>query len=266
MSAPCVFCGSPLVERTREHVIPRWLSEEMGLSSDLILPTHFSERGEVLSDRLHPVDKYLCGRVCHSCNSGWMSTLETANQTFIRDLIHGRTDTLDLSDAEAGTLAVWALKTALALHAASNYRRIVPEEHYRLIAKRQIVPTSVWVVGKTWHACSGFSWAQSPAWAVIEHGRELTTPERDRLKSEAYKICLQIGRLLLLVAYNPLPATQCCLWQFVHVPLHPRHGPVSWLKREPSLPEDDPVKACFAFHASLGLVTLAEGGPSAYVI
>src|SRR5687767_3934833 len=154
MSVTCVFCGGSLADRTREHIVPKWLAAELGLSKDFILPTHFSKSGEVLSDRVHSIDQHVCGGVCGTCNHGWMSALETANQKLIKRLIHGELDTLDLSAAEAGNLAVWATKTAFALHAASNYRRIVPDTHYRLIAEKQIVPPLVWVVGKRWHSCS----------------------------------------------------------------------------------------------------------------
>lgn len=254
MGATCIFCGGPLDKRTREHVVPRWLAAELGLSEEVILPTHFSDTGQVLSDRLHTVDRYVCGRVCGKCNHGWMSALETTSQKLIKRLIRGNLDTLDLSDDEAENLAIWAAKTAFALHGASNYRRIVPDTHYRLIAEEQAVPPLVWVVGKRWHSCSGFSWAQSTSWAVLQYDREISASEQSRINAEAYKICVQLGQMLLLVAHNPLPSTRCLLWQFVHVPLHPRRGPVSWLKREPVLPTDDSVKACFAFHHSFGLV------------
>ncbi len=258
MNAICVFCGESIVDRTREHVVPQWLAEELNLSNDFILPTHFSDCGKVVSSRSHSVDQFLCGRVCGTCNHGWMSTLETANQNLIKRLIRGELDTLDLSDAEAEALAVWGAKTAYALHMASNYRRIVPVEHYRMLSQRQMVPPLVWVVGKTWHACSGFSWAQSTSWAIPRVGRELTLSEQARIRSEAYKICIQIGQLILLVAHNPLPLTQCLLWKFVHVALHPRRGAVSWLTAKPELPNDHSLSACFAFHHLFGLIAIED--------
>jgi hypothetical protein len=261
MSVTCVFCGGPLDVRTREHVLPQWLAAELGLSNGVILPTHFSDTGEVLSDRRHTIDQFVCGRVCGNCNHGWMSGLETTNQELLKKLIHGELDTLDLSDDEAENLALWAAKTAFALHAASNFRRIVPDTHYRLITEKHAVPPLVWVVGKRWHSCSGFSWAQSTSWAILQHDRQISVSEQARIKSEAYKICMQIGQLLLLIAHNPLPSTRCLLWQFLHVPLHPRRGPVSWLRREPESPTDYPVKACFAFHLSFGLVLTNDGPP-----
>ena len=128
----CIFCGSDLAGcRSKEHVLPQWALDEFGLRDELTMPTHFSQSGQVLSDRLHTYNGMVAGKVCQNCNSGWMSRLEVENKDLITALARGRRDTLDLQDGAAVGLARWAFKTALALHAASNYRRLVPVEHYR---------------------------------------------------------------------------------------------------------------------------------------
>jgi len=252
----CIFCGSGTTSRlTREHVLPRWALDEFGLRNEHVQPTHFGTDRQILSARLHTYSQLVAGRVCEDCNSGWMSRLENANKNLITELGHGRKDMLDLDDAAAIGLARWAFKTALALHAASNYRKIIPDEHYRhLTLDPSTLPSGVRVVGKNWPVPCGFSWVQSPSWWVHQPARELADSEFEKLESDGYKICICLSQLLLLVAFNPLRNTRDLLWKYVHVPLYPRSGPVAWLEHKPDLPKDDSMKAVIFFHGSYGLV------------
>jgi hypothetical protein len=183
-----------------------------------------------------------------------MSRLESENMSLITELARGRRDTLELEDEAAVGLARWAFKTALALHAASNYRKLVPVEHYRhMLLGDTTLPAGVHVVGKSWPLPCGFSWVQSPSWWVHQPHRELSEEELQILKRDGYKICLCVAHLLLLVAFNPLSTARVVMWKYLHVPLYPRKGPVAWLEREPDLPSDHPFKAAVAFHASFGV-------------
>ena len=251
----CIFCGSDLAGcRSKEHVLPQWALDEFGLRDELTMPTHFSQSGQVLSDRLHTYNGMVAGKVCQNCNSGWMSRLEVENKDLITALARGRRDTLDLQDGAAVGLARWAFKTALALHAASNYRRLVPVEHYRhLPCGDANLPSGVHVVGKSWPLPCAFSWAQSPSWWIHQPQRELSAEELQTLKTHGYKICLCLSHLLLLVAFNPLATAKVILWKYLHVPLYPRSGPVAWLVGQPQLPTDHPFKAVAAFHHSFGV-------------
>jgi hypothetical protein len=251
----CIFCGNSVIgQRSKEHIVPQWALAEFGLRNELVLSTHFDVSGKVLSDRLHSFSGLLAGRVCGPCNYGWMSRLETENKFLITELGHGRRDLFGLKDDAAVSLARWAFKTALALHAASNYRKIIPEDHYRHMVRDPLtLPPNVHVVGKTWPVPCGFSWVQGPSWWIHQSGRELTDDEKQKLKCEGYKICLCLSQLFLLVAFNPLPNTRVLMWKFLHIPLYPRRGPVAWLQREPDLPNDDRDKAVIAFHGSFGL-------------
>lgn len=252
----CIFCDNSVTDRrAKEHVFPQWLQDEFALRKEYVQPTHFGIDGEILSERLHTFSGLLSGRVCEHCNNGWMSRLETENKTLITDLGHRRRDTFELEDEAAFGIARWAFKTALALHAASNYRKIIPEQHYRhMVLDPSTLPAGVHVVGKTWPFPCGFSWVQSPSWWIHQPGRQMEDHELRKLESEGYKVCLCLSQLLLLVAFNPLPHTRALMWKFLHVPLYPRKGPVAWLQRKPDLPNDDRMKAVIMFHGSFGLV------------
>lgn len=175
----CIFCRNSLTGRgSKEHIVPQWALDEFKLRDELVMPTHFSTDGEVLSDRLHPYGSLLAGRVCGRCNNGWMSRLEDENKSLITELGHGAETRLDLRMNEAVGLARGAFKTALVLHAASNYRKIIPEEHYHhMVLNPATLPAGVHVVGKTWPLRCGFSWVQSPSWWIHQPERELSDDE-----------------------------------------------------------------------------------------
>ena len=233
MEQKCIFCGDRLLgSRTREHVLPEWLAEFLNISEASIQPTHFSDEGDVISSRHHPIDQLLCGRVCGGCNNGWMSQLENSNIEVLKDLIQGKRDIINLNPTEKGNLARWACKTAYALHAASNYRKIIPDEHFHLI-KNGAFASGVFILGKSfenpspWVQSSDaeknsvFSWMQNSMWWVSMQPEANRDEEARNLSPESYKISLQIGGLLLLVAFHPMKNTQLALDAAFHVPLHP---------------------------------------------
>lgn len=251
----CIFCKSITGFRAKEHVVPQWALDEFDLRNNYVQPTHFSEGGEIVSDRLHTFNAMIAGRVCEQCNNGWMSDLESENRRLITELGHGRRDIFGLHDEAAIGLARWAFKTALVLSAASNYRKIIPEQHYRhMVLDSSTLPTGVHVVGNTLSLPCGFSWVQSPSWLIHQPDRQLVDHEIKRLNSEGYKICLCLSNLLLLVAFNPLPKTRVLMWTYLHVPLFPRRGPFAWMQCDPNLPTDHPMKAVIKFHGTFGIV------------
>jgi hypothetical protein len=255
----CIFCNGPASSRrAKEHIIPSWALEEFQIRQDMVTPTHFSESGEIVSERLHNMDSFLAGRVCSECNGGWMARLETENKPLIIELARGRRDIHDLSDEEAESVARWGFKTAVCLHAAANWRKIVPESHYAHLGTCEPgLPAGVRVVGKTTSLGNEFSWVQSTSWWIHQDVREISNEEIQRLKTSAYKICVQLLGLIFLVAYNPLEGARDVLWKYTHVPLWPRRGPVSWLTWDRVLPSEH-LSALVAYHHTFGLAPQAD--------
>lgn len=252
----CIFCKSDLAikGRSKEHILPRWLQEEWKLSDHSIEPTHFGEDGEVRSSRKQVLDSFLSGNVCTECNNGWMSQLEVANKETIVKLATDKRRILDLSDAEALLLARWAVKTAFALHASANWRRVVPDEHYAVLDQDDYrLPPGVFVVGHTYKCSRSFSWAQSTTWPIYYRGVEVSSSEVEHVRKSGYKIGLRIGGLFLLVFHVSLKDARACLWKFKHVPLYPRWShPVAWQLSEKPWPKNVYTRFHF-FHQSLAL-------------
>jgi hypothetical protein len=107
----CVFCGRRVT--TKEHAWPQWALESlyrpgarpggavtMNLRGSIsTYAAHSSRRG--------PRVKHLCT----SCNSGWMSRLETAVQPIMRPMMRDNPILLDV-DAQR-VLTAWGIKTAM---------------------------------------------------------------------------------------------------------------------------------------------------------
>lgn len=250
----CIFCDTELSgKKSREHIFPSWLQERWGLNDDVLLQTHFSEHGEVLSDRIHNLGSHLCGGVCAPCNNGWMSQLETDAQPVLISLAEGTVTLSELDSPQRLILARWACKTAYMLHTASNYRPIVPMDHLRLIRSDPTeLPIRVNVYARQHRSTQPFAWWQGASWFVTAKEEFLSPEMRELLQTEAYKICFSIKDLILIVSYNPFPEMQPVLWKWNHFPVFPEQGPVFWYERD-GFPDEDTLHACMALMGSMEL-------------
>jgi hypothetical protein len=117
----CVFCsGTPL---TREHVLPRWLAQELPGRGE-----HLHTRGEESRRYIGDAFDVAAKCVCSSCNSGWMSRLESHARPVLRPLLGGRPGALDpFLQLPAAT---WAFKTALMVEKTTLGLSCVPDDFY----------------------------------------------------------------------------------------------------------------------------------------
>lgn len=111
----CVFCFTPLTaqNRSKEHVIARWLQDERAINAE-VLSAGFATSCAAKVTREMPIDQFLAGHVCQSCNNGWMSELEVQARKPLLDLLARRVEARTLSQNEKLILAKWAVKTAVA--------------------------------------------------------------------------------------------------------------------------------------------------------
>jgi hypothetical protein len=97
MGRKCIFCGELLTgNREKEHIIPRWLLEHMGIrDTELFLAVAKSDDNTIMESRTQAADEFVEGRVCGGCNSGWMSKLENESKGLLISLIEGTSSLLD---------------------------------------------------------------------------------------------------------------------------------------------------------------------------
>jgi len=253
--ATCVFCRSPLSGcRSREHVFPVWLLDELGIADSPVAPTHFRPDGQVASSRLHLVKNLREGRVCVSCNSGWMSALETACKPLLLRLFSSNKSITALNSDERLLLARWATKTAFVLNSSSNFNCQVPAGHlFSLRRRARSLPGGTAVLAQQHSSTEPFSWVQSSSWILV--GPQNRDEEKvKRLVDGAYKICLQFADLLLLVARWPRRSWRLCLWSGVHIPIWPIGEPWGYRVFDDEFPRDDSLKATVWFLGTLGAI------------
>lgn len=263
MEKPCIFCGKDFSrKKTREHIVPEWLEDFLKINDEEIQPTHYTSRGDIKSIRKHPIDQFLCGGICNICNNGWMSELEQENMDLLKKLMDGSIQVFEIwGTKEAERISAWSCKTAFSLHAASNYRTIIPVEHFRSISGfNGSIPTRVWVFAKTCKSDRKFSWNQSSTWKTLAQKGLCGELEKKILYEKGYKIFLQFGSLFLLVAFNPFKNTQSAKYQFIlnlnlHTNLYPKKGPCSWSESSIVLPNDT-ISAGFTYSFELGMAFL----------
>lgn len=99
----CPFCGKNDSKPSKEHLLPKWFTEEFGSAAwdcfDEL--THYTRKS---TKHLHLVtDKGR--RPCETCNNGWMSRLEKRAKPILIPLMRGRESVL--TPRQQATIAMW---------------------------------------------------------------------------------------------------------------------------------------------------------------
>lgn len=193
----CIFCGAtPL---TREHVFPRWMGETLSRDPRRLQSPYKFERwnldgDEPPSNRSEWVSKspldFVAKCVCKTCNSGWMSDIETAAKPIVVPMIEGHSVELDATSQSI--LGAWAcMKTVLSGYA---YRPpvTVPEDWLEHICEDRRPPPHGWVVLATRYV------GRRPA-LFARHRLELFNRENDKPQpdNEGIMMSLVVGYLAL---------------------------------------------------------------------
>jgi hypothetical protein len=139
----CMFCQEKA--SSREDIWPQWLTKRFPLSDASFME---AERGgENLGIWKNKTPKLLLARcVCGNCNNGWMSTLENEMKPIVETILDEQLRALDVSSQ--AVIAVWAMKTAMALEALYPEREFFYSENERQnIRAVSAIPerTSIWI-------------------------------------------------------------------------------------------------------------------------
>ncbi len=197
----CNFCGQR-GPRAKEHVWPDWLLRLLGLEQSTMANTHLAVDGGSVSKRVQSASSMVYGGVCATCNNGWMSQLESSAKPIIEELLSSISSKNALLSDETKVLALWAFKTAIVRNAGTNYRSVVPKEHYRLLYKHKEIPSGVYVDLGLCPSHSGLSALQSQTLIgslLPEDFGVAAQAQRD-----LYNITLAVGSVLLRTIYFPL--------------------------------------------------------------
>jgi hypothetical protein len=139
----CMFCQEQA--SSREDIWPQWLFKRFPLSN----ASHMeAERGgQKIGMWQKKTPQLLPARcVCRNCNSGWMSKLEVEMKPIVESILDEQLRVLDVSSQVV--IAVWAIKTAMALEALYPEREFFYSENERQnIRTVSAIPerTSIWI-------------------------------------------------------------------------------------------------------------------------
>jgi len=198
----CIFCKEEK-EKSKEHIWPKWLQIEVGGNTKGIYTgTYYSMINPFPhSTRKHVGDTLVLGDVCKDCNNGWMSKLEEDFKPILSKLLSNKQYITSLTKSERHSIAVWSFKTAMVINAGSNYRKIIPDNHYFHLYKHQTVIKNVKIDLGFIKSKNELLWIQSPVGAGL-----MRTSEKElfhNLLISSYKISLQIKSLGIRVTYFP---------------------------------------------------------------
>jgi len=183
-----------------------------------------------------------------------MSSYEQEAKPLLLELLSGRREILHLDVSECEAVARWATKTVFVLNSASNYHKTIPQNHYlELRVGDQPLPDRVYVFAQQHHGKRKFAWFQGAMWKVLNE-TDISGDEFERLAETSYKVTLQIGKLILLVAHWPHDGWRVAVWHGIHLPLWPRRGPVAIYESDRPFPWNDSADAVAHFHATFMLM------------
>lgn len=159
--------------------------------------THTTFYGAPISERKHTFSKLVNGLVCENCNSGWMSQLEADCKNHITNLMNMRNleNELEYLTENYETVAKWAFKNAIMLNSATNFRRLVPDEHYKQLFLGKI-PNGIFIDFAFCKNDPKIDWQQTENILIL---KSIDIPfNKNSIK---YRIPFQIKNLAFKIAY-----------------------------------------------------------------
>lgn len=133
----CIFCG--LRADTREHLFPDWVNrivaETSFLGQFLVVTDEGMKRRRYDTNQAANLEARI---VCHRCNHGWMSDLETEAATLLKPMALG--EQTKLTTPEQLVVAQWAAKTAMVGEWIMGYRPLVFSQEDREMVRTERRP------------------------------------------------------------------------------------------------------------------------------
>jgi hypothetical protein len=212
----CFFCGQ-YDTRGREHAFAdTWLNEFQAGQERIVIDRRAFDTDTLKNTRTHTYDSFLCGSICESCNTGWMSDLEST----VKPWILGITGKADLSTLQNPmrrlTFGRWALKTGCVIDRLTGMREIPSHIPRQLTESPGTLSANVHVlVG--WHPFeyrSLFSLNQRNTWSKFSHEPAVS-------EEGWFKVAFSLEHLMVLVAGVPSRDFQLVIGAGVHVPIWP---------------------------------------------
>lgn len=143
----CIFCGGRA--GSAEHIFPNWINQIFPVS---VVGQPEAVLGTLARDR-EPTERrwkatgvatQTTKEVCHECNTGWMSRLETKAKPLLVPMMTGRPTALTLD--EQITVATWVTKTAMIAELVHGHEFNFSPEERGIMMTEQRPPAHVAVM------------------------------------------------------------------------------------------------------------------------
>ena len=150
MARACIFCGG--TEMSKQHIWPAWAARmlnEDGPWRHFMQTEHDGEKLDPRSWLRDPFEE-TTNAVCRTCNNGWMSALEDRAKPHLEAML--RLETRELDPEGQGTLAAWALQTALILvHTQGAKHGVASKQEHAFLREHGEPSTNikVWIAAYT---------------------------------------------------------------------------------------------------------------------
>ena len=204
----CSFCGQVLTKKTKakEHVLPKWIHRKLEIEKKPFQGIHTDMSGLVVkSARSQSMNSLVLGGVCAECNNGWMSDLEIKVaplfDLFLFPPANKKNITLKKESCEA--IAHWAFKTSLVINLASNYRRIIPKEHFSVFYEQRKIPENIVIDISLSPFKKDVFWRQGQFAKGVIPGEIEVTEAMSKIISTLYVITLDLGGIILRTSWMP---------------------------------------------------------------
>ena len=267
----CIFCSTPLDVKSREHVIPWWLLKHLQIQNIDIAPTVHNKVSTLIPLNEYDLEKswkeinnlekrkmklhnLVEGRVCKKCNNGWMSILEREVKGILIPLMNRKKTIVELNCEERFLIARWLFKTLVVLNSSSGYRKLISESQISAYYKdTKSFPKGFAFYCQQHHGDESFFWIQSQFW-LTQHFEELNEDDYESIMTSSFKISLQLGKLILLMAYWPAnPGWVFSHIKGIHIPLWGWQRACSYHSYENEFPQNNGIEMATAFTTSLGI-------------
>ena len=143
----CLFCQAR--PGSREHLFPNWLNSTFPV--DPTQPKPELARHAASAEGVHAaiwtaleMASAVTKLVCHDCNTGWMSRLESRAKPLLEPMMLGHPQTLNPS--EQLTVATWACKTVVVFEATLSTEDNFSIEDRQVIMSEDRPPASTEVI------------------------------------------------------------------------------------------------------------------------
>lgn len=198
-STACAMCGRPLRgDRSKEHVFAKWLMPHYeALPQPFSVAWSSDDSFEVHEKRELIMGNHVAGRICRTCNNGWMSQLEDQAKLALLDVASKRRSLASLIQTERLLLARWATKTALVARSSAPGPQVAPPAHGLDLSRGRMPPVAV--IGRQSPADLGLSWYATQRWMVRypDSARE----DVARLIGASHKTVVTVGHAIFCVCF-----------------------------------------------------------------